>query len=50
MPLRLSGAKRGAHRGILHFTQNGHAFFLVDRREAWFALPEAVGTAVRPER
>ncbi|KAK8810965.1 hypothetical protein WA556_004107 [Blastocystis sp. ATCC 50177/Nand II] len=41
IPLHLSRAKRGAHRGILHFTQGGRVFFLLDRREAWYALPEA---------
>ena len=37
------------HRGILHFTQGGRVFFLLDRREAWYALPEAVRLAARRE-
>ena len=49
MRLRLSAARRGEHRGILHFVNQSRTVFVIDRRDGWYVLPESVGVGGRAE-
>lgn len=40
--LVLARSPRGFHKGILYFEKKKTRIFLIDRREAWYCLPEEV--------